>query len=216
MTGEARVCYRASFRRLCSEARHQCGASVRFMRGSAHPVLESVLRSALEATGATQGWVLATDGNELVVTALAGAEDALLGQRVGANVGFAGYVAASGQPLAMSPRRDDPRGAEGVVALVGGGHPSSVLAVPCVSHDSVNGVMELVTKHGGGPFTFDDVEIATLLGDVAGAVLASDVAAGAAVPSPRELGDDLVRLAATDPTRYAALATFLASVLRDG
>jgi hypothetical protein len=114
----------------------------------------------------------------------------------------------------MSPRRDDPRGSEGVAALAGV-QPWSVLAVPCTTDDAVLGVMELVDKHGGGPFSFDDVELATLLAGVAGAALAADDGLDRAVPSPRELSGGLERLASNDPARYATLATFLTSVLPD-
>lgn len=180
-----------------------------------NPILQAVLHSAIDATGATQGWLLATEGDDLVVRATVGADSQLVGRRVPANKGFAGYVASSGQPLAMSPRRDDERGAEGIAALVGT-RPQSVLAVPCGTDDAVHGVLELVEKVGGGPFSFDDVELATLIAGIAGTALAWDGTEGESVPSPRALGDDLIRLAANDPTRYATLARFLALVLSDG
>jgi GAF domain-containing protein len=180
-----------------------------------NPLLQAVLHSAVDATSATQGWLLATDGDDLVVRATAGTDAQILGARVPLHSGFAGYVASSGQPLAMSPRRDDARGAEGVAALIGAS-PQSVLAVPCGTDNEVHGVLELVEKHGGGPFSFDDVELATLIAGIAGAALGSDAAASAEVPTPREIGDDLARLAAVDPARYATLATFLATVLSDG
>lgn len=178
-------------------------------------ILQSVLRAAVDATGATQGWVLATAGDELVVRATFGTGPDLVGARVPMHSGFAGYVASSGQPLAMSPRRDDERGGQGIAAIVGT-HPGSVLAVPCGTDDAVHGVLELVEKHGGGPFSFDDVELATLLAGIAGSVLEANDAPGAEVPSPGDLGDDLAHLAAADPQRYAALATFLTAVLGDG
>ncbi len=187
--------------------------SVRPVPDSYSLILQSVLRAAIDATGATQGWLLAIAGDELVVRAAVGTDTNLVGERVPLHSGFAGYVASSGQPLAMSPRRDDERGAEGVAALVGT-RPQSVLAVPC--GDTVDGVVELVEKHGGGPFTFDDVELATLLAGIAGAALQSDGEERTEVPSPHELGDDLARMAAADPERYASIATFLAGVLRDG
>ncbi|HUI49668.1 MAG TPA: GAF domain-containing protein [Acidimicrobiia bacterium] len=184
------------------------------MAGSPDPVLQSVLDAALDATGATRGWVLAIDDDALALCAIAGAGADLLGHRVGVNSGFAGFVASSGQPVAMRPRSDDPRGVEGVAALVGE-RPLSVLAVPAGSGEAVHGVIELVDKHGGGPFSFDDVEIATLLGNVAGTALVAASAAPVAAPSPTELGSRLARLAASDPARYLPLAQFLADVLAD-
>jgi GAF domain-containing protein len=184
------------------------------MPGSAQPVLDSVLQAALNATGALHGWILVLEGDALVVRAIIGADASLVGQRVGADAGFAGFVASSGQPIAMTPRPDDRRAAEGVAALAATG-PASVLAVPCATDDTMHAVIELVGKHDGGPFNFDDVEIATLLGSVAGAALADDKPNGARVPSPRELGERLGRLASTDPARYATLAGFLGSMLVD-
>jgi GAF domain-containing protein len=180
-----------------------------------NPILHAVLGSAIDATGATLGWLLATDGDQLVVRAIAGADQQFVGAQVSAHSGFAGYVASSGQPLAMSPRGDDERGAEGVAALVGT-RPGSVLAVPCGTDEAVLGVLELVEKFGGVPFSFDDVEVATLIAGIAGVALGAEDATATEVPAPRELGDALARLAVTDATRYAALATFLGTVLSDG
>ncbi len=185
------------------------------MADSYSPILQSVLRSAIEATGAAQGWILETAGEEFVVRAAAGTDVHLVGQRVPLDSGFAGYVASSGQPIAMSPRRDDARGAQGVAALVGT-QPGSVLAVPCGVGDTIDGVLELVEKHGGGPFTFDDVEIATLLAGIAGTALQADSERTATVASPQQIGADLARLATADPARYATLANFLGTVLSDG
>lgn len=115
----------------------------------------------------------------------------------------------------MSPRRDDERGAQGVAALVGT-RPGGVLAVPCGTRRRGTRGDGAVEKHGCGPFSFDDIELATLLAGIAGSVLEADDATGAKVPSPRELGDGLAHLAAADPQRYAASATFLTAVLGDG
>jgi hypothetical protein len=114
----------------------------------------------------------------------------------------------------MSPRGDDERGAEGVAALVGT-RPGSVLAVPCGTDEAVLGVLELVEKFGGIPFSFDDVEVATLIAGIAGVALGAEDANATDVPAPRDLGDALARLALANPTRYAALATFLGTVLGD-
>jgi hypothetical protein len=114
----------------------------------------------------------------------------------------------------MSPRAEDPRRTEGVAAIVGS-RSDSVLAVPCGTDDAVHGVMELVGKHGGGPFSFDDVEIVTLLGTVAGAALGAETAPDLNPPSPEELAGKLARLATADPARYSTIAIFLASTLAD-
>ena len=78
---------------------------VRLVADAPSPILQSVLRSAIEATGATQGWLLETDGNELVVRATVGADAHLLGTRVPLDAGFAGYVASSLKLLTNEPLR---------------------------------------------------------------------------------------------------------------
>ncbi len=127
--------------------------------------------------------------------------------------GTAAYVLASGQPVAMVPRADDANAADGVAALLGT-RPASVLCVPCAHDDDVLGVLELVDKAGGSPFTFDDVELITVLANIAGSALRES--AGSDVRSPDELGGELRQLAANDPTAYIAVASVLEVLLARG
>ena len=76
-----------------------------------------------------------------------------------------------------------------------------MLCVPCLHDDAVLGALELVDKAGGGPFSFDDVELVTLLGGIAGAALS--VRGTEVVPrSPAEFATELARLASSDPGAY--------------
>ena len=181
------------------------------------PVLHAVLRAAADVTAAGAGWLLAHDraGDALEVAAVhSSATDAaaVLGATVPATAGTAGYVVASGQPLALSGAADDPRLAEGVPALLGR-RPTTVLSVACEVGDDVVGVLELVDKAGGGSFSFDDVELATLLAGIGGVALTARGTAPAPVASPAELAADLQRLADADPTGYAAVASTLSALL---
>ena len=126
----------------------------------------------------------------------------LVGTRVPAEGGTAGYVLASGQPVAMMPRADDPAATEGVVGVLGI-RPASVLCVPCAYDDEVLGVLELVDKAGGGAFTFDDVELATVLANIAGSAL-RDRGPAVAVRPADELAADLRQLSAADPASLRA------------
>jgi sigma-B regulation protein RsbU (phosphoserine phosphatase) len=176
-----------------------------------HPVLAVIVRTAVGATGASSGWLLAVDDGELRVVASTGTPAPALSATVSADAGAAGFVAASGQPLAVAPRGDD-RFSEGMVALLG--HvPTSILGVPCLSDDIVVGVIELVDKAGGGSFSFDDVELATLLAGIAGVGLTTFADRLPDVPAPAQLGGDLARLATTDPGRYAGVASAVAALL---
>jgi len=175
-------------------------------------VLHTILREAGAVTAAGQGWILEPKGDELEVVAAIGAGD-LVGRRVPAEGGTAGYVLASGQPVAMMPRPDDPASQAGVVGLLGLS-PSSVLCVPCAHDDDVLGVLELVDK-AGGAFSFDDVELSTVLANIAGSALREQGPAFSARPAD-ELAGELRQLSATDPAAYVRVATVLEALLARG
>jgi GAF domain-containing protein len=185
-------------------------------RGPASAVLQAIVEAATEATAATEGWILAARDDRLHVLAAAGDRPGqVLGASVPAGEGTAGYVVASGQPLALAPRPDDARAAAGVSGLIGL-QPTSVLCVPCADEDSVAGALEVVDKAGGGRFSLDDVELATLLGGIAGAALVEITGSAAGVPTPAELAGGLERLAGAEPARYAALAATVSALLDRG
>jgi GAF domain-containing protein len=178
------------------------------------PVLAAILEAGVATTGAGGGWLLAVRGDRLAVVAAAGS-DLVAGATVAADEGTAGFVVASGQPLAMAPRDGDERFAQGVMALTGR-RPTSVLTVPCATDAGVLGAIELVDKAGGGAFGFDDVELATVLADIAAVALSQLDDSQTGVPDPAVLGGELARLAAASPARYAAVATVLGALLANG
>lgn len=176
-------------------------------------VLQAIMRAAVEATAATQGWIAGTAAGRLVVVAAAGLDAGRLpGVTFPPGVGSAGFVIDSGHPLTMAPGSNNPRFGEGIAAVLGR-RPASILSVPCATDDGVLGALELIDKGGGEMFSLDDVEVATLLADVAGAALAAESSRPPAVAEPAQLGRELQRLASTDPSRYAAVATALSALL---
>jgi phosphoserine phosphatase RsbU/P len=180
-----------------------------------NPVLQAIARAALDATGAAAGWVLALEGERLRAVGAAGERAGeLVEVELPADAGTAGYVVSSGQPIAIAPRGADPRLSEGLGARLGR-WPSSVLCVPCLYDDAVLGAMELVDKAGGGPFSFDDVELVTLLGGIAGVALG--VAGTEVTPRPpAEFAAELAALAGSDPAAYARLSVVLEALLARG
>jgi len=178
---------------------------------SEDPVLASVCAAACTATGATSAWVIAVVGDRLSVVAARGQ----VGGRVrGLTVdvdGSAGFVAASGQPMALTPRPGDPNVVGGVLGAVGI-VPGSLLSLPCIDGDDVVGVLEMVDKQSGDRFSFDDVELGTLLASVAGPALAQRSQLPPAA-SPDSLAAQLRALADDDPARYAQVAWVLAQLL---
>ena len=125
--------------------------------------------------------------------------------------GTAGFVVGSGQPIAISSQSNEQWVAQGFLGRLTR-TPTGILSVPCSTDDGVVGVMELVDKAGGGSFTFDDVELATLLGGIAAAAIVTELDAPT-TPGPRELAGELGRLWENDPARYAAVATALGALL---
>jgi GAF domain-containing protein len=177
--------------------------------------LQALTRAAVEATAAAEGWLMAVDGDELRVVAAYGNGTApALGMTLPLGQGSAGFVAASGQPLAITRHGDDPRFNEGVAGLLGL-EPLTVLCVPCGNDDDIVGALELLDKRVG-PFSFDDVEIATLLAGIAGVAVGAAEPLSPSPPSPEELSGELRRLAGLDPPRYAVMANVVQVLLARG
>ncbi len=181
---------------------------------AADPVLAAILQAAVEFTAATAGWLVTGVGERLRVMAVAGeAPPQLVGRLVEAGNGAAAYVLASGQPLALSSRGKDPRQSAGLAQAIGR-DPGSVLCVPCEVDDGVAGAVELIDKAGGGAFSFDDVELATVLARIAGVAL---TAAGAAPtstsPSLAEFTSELARLAAEESDQYPAVSAVVSALM---
>ncbi len=181
------------------------------------PVLRAVLDAAVRATGASCGWLAAVsaDNAELVaVDAIGDGAERVAGGAVPVDSGTAGFVVASGQPVAVAARGDEGLLCEGLAARLDP-LPASIVSVPCAGTEGVVGALELVDKAGGTPFSFDDVELATLLAGIAAAALAGTPGGAGAprVPDPRRLGAELTRLAGADPARYAAIAAAVDALL---
>lgn len=179
------------------------------------PLLRTIVQTALEGTGAGAGWLAApVDDAELAIVAVAGDGafvERALWQRTPLGTGLAGMVLQSGQPVALVPSpgtSPDPWAA----ALLGR-EPTSVVCVPCHDEDQLAGVLQLVDRTGGGPFSFDDVELVTLLAQIAGTALLEGAGSSARVAAPAQLGSELTRLADADPVRYAAVAQAVGALL---
>jgi GAF domain-containing protein len=186
------------------------------MTAVSEPVLQSLVEAAVTGTGGTDGWLLARRGESLEVVAVSGPRSGdALGATVAADEGIAGFVLGSGQPMALALRDDDPRATTGVAAIIGQ-RPASVLCIPCESDDGVTGVLEIIDKNGASMFSFDDVELATLLAGVAGITLHTLGSSTLTVPEPDELAGELRRLATADPGRYAVVAGLLAALIANG
>lgn len=180
------------------------------------PLLQTIVHAAVEATAADAGWIATVvDEEQLAAVAVASVDGALidrvLWQRTVLGSGVAAMVVQSGQPIALSATGETVIDAWSAALL--GRAPASLVCVPCHDGDRAVGALQLVDKVGGGPFSFDDVELATLLGPIVGVALAEGAGATARVASPAQLGGDLARLSDADPDRYAAVAQAVAAIL---
>lgn len=132
-------------------------------------LLQSTVESAnrvFEAT-ATAIALITDDGQELeFIVAHNIINQDIIGIRFPANSGIAGYVAMTGQPLAVSHVEEDPR-FNREVAEQSGYIPNSILAVPLVAGEDVFGVIEVLDKVSGESFTLRDIELLSLLADQA-------------------------------------------------
>jgi len=181
---------------------------------STRQVHQALIDAAVAATGADQGWLLGAADDGLTVLATAGGRAGPAGL-VATSVtteGARGLAVSSGQPAALRPAESDTSnlGAGGL-----DGVPGSVLAAPC-AHDDVVGVIEVVRARGSEGFTFDDVEIVSLLADIAGPAIAEEVGGTVEVTPPARLSVELTALAAQDSQRYADIARVIEALLGQG
>ncbi len=126
---------------------------------------KEILRAIMEKTAnliKAEGWsvlLLDQEKRELVFEAVAGeAGLKLLGMRLKVGQGVAGWVAKYGQSIIVPDVTKDERFYSGVdkkTDFV----TKSILCVPMKSRDKVIGVVEVVNKIGGEPFTNADLEI---------------------------------------------------------
>lgn len=120
------------------------------------------------------------EDEELVYVAASGeGSDAIVGTRIGATQGIAGFVLQSGQPVAVSDLRNDARFARRVAESTGY-VPEAILAVPVVGAAGPIGVLTLLDRDPRREGARFDIETAGLFADQAalaieGARAAADV-----------------------------------------
>jgi signal transduction histidine kinase len=168
-------------------------------------LLEGVLGRAVRAIDAEAGSILlAEDGGLLRFRcAIGGAPQAIARVQIPVGTGICGWVAQNRQPKVVNDVSADTRHRADVAASVGY-RPRSVLAVPLswTEPDGTDGIgaLELLNKHAGrGPFTEDDVRLATLI--------ASNVSSAISLARAREL--------AAREERLATIGQLLSGVLHD-
>ena len=123
--------------------------------------LEHVVETAADVLDAQAAslFLLDEEHDELVfVVALGSKADEVKQFRVPLGHGIAGYVAFAGQPIAVADAEQDPRLAREIGDAVDY-IPKTILCVPLFLSDRVIGVLELMDKVGGSPFTASDIDV---------------------------------------------------------
>jgi transcriptional regulator with GAF, ATPase, and Fis domain len=166
--------------------------------GSPDALLRSIVEAAARIFSAAAASILLVNEAEGVLefkVAYGASNRDLVGTRIPLNQGIAGYVAMSGQPLAISDVAQDTRFNQDFAKSTGY-VPRSILATPLLAGDRVLGVMEVLDKINAPSFGMQDMELLSLFARQA--AIAIDQAqiienlSGALVTS-------LKRLAASDP-----------------
>ena len=124
-------------------------------------LLEMIVETAAHviSTEAASLFLIDKDTEELIFeVALGQKAEEVKKFRVPLGHGIAGYVALSGQPIAVSDAQQDPRHAADIAESIGYA-PRNILCVPLFYDDQIIGVLELLDKHGGSTFNTHDMEV---------------------------------------------------------
>ena len=114
--------------------------------------------------------LLSDDGSELVFTTSSGGSPDITGLRLPAGDGIAGWVATTGQPLAVDDLERDQRFAADFATSVGY-KPNAILAAPIEIDERLLGVIEVLDRDGARAGAGDDLELLTLFGRQAAVAL---------------------------------------------
>ena len=129
--------------------------------GSHDELLQTIVEAAARIFSAAAASIaLVDEKNQTLVfdVAYGAGRDEVIGMRIPINEGIAGYVAMTGQPLAISNVQQDSRFARDT-AVKTGYVPRSILAMPLISNERVIGVIEVLDKISAPTFGMQDMEL---------------------------------------------------------
>jgi GAF domain-containing protein len=132
-------------------------------------LLQSIVEAAAKifGAGASSIALVTPDGKELEFKVAYNSQDQdVVGLRIPINKGIAGYVAMTGQPMAVSNVQQDARFNRDFAEKTGY-VPRSILAMPLVSGETVIGVMEILDKLNASSFGLQDMELLAIFANQA-------------------------------------------------
>jgi GAF domain-containing protein len=120
---------------------------------------------------ASSVFLLDEETDELVFEAVAGeGSDTLVGKRFPSSTGVAGWVLVTRQPLVVDDLSQDTRFSRGAAESTGY-VPRGLMAVPLLSEDSALGVLEVLDRPQGVPFTLAEMDLLGLFANQAAIAL---------------------------------------------
>jgi GAF domain-containing protein len=124
-------------------------------------LLQSIVDAAARIFGAAAASISLVDEQEQMLefrVAYGAGNKELVGMRIPIDKGIAGYVALTGQPIAISDVRKDTRFNQDFAKSTGY-VPRSILATPLLFEERVIGVMEVLDKISAPSFGLQDMEL---------------------------------------------------------
>lgn len=124
-------------------------------------LLQTIVEAAAKIFGAAAASIALVDeraGQIVFRVAYGAGSENVVGMRIGLDQGVAGYVANTGQPIAISNVQSDKRFARDTAEKTGY-VPKSILAMPLIVDDRVIGVMEVLDKISAPSFGMQDMEL---------------------------------------------------------
>lgn len=127
-------------------------------RSSYRTLLVGIIEAArrLFDAAAASVFIVDHDTDELVIEAAA--DPNVIGLRMPSHQGIAGWVVMTGEPIAVSDVRRDPRFAAGF-ARATGYVPQSIMAAPLLVGEDVEGVIQVLDKKNASSFGLGDMEL---------------------------------------------------------
>lgn len=125
-------------------------------------LLQSIVDVARAIFGAKASSIFLYDepAGELVFEAVAGeGEDSLIGMRLPANKGIAGWVLVTRQSLAVDDLANDKRWASGAAEQRTGYVPNAMMSVPLLHDDDVLGVLSVLDPPVGTRFGIAEMDL---------------------------------------------------------
>jgi len=127
-------------------------------------LLQSIVEAAARIFGAAAASIALVNEEKGLLefkVAIGRGNTDIIGKSFPLDKGIAGYVAMTGQPIAVSNVEQDPRFAQDFAKSTGY-VPRSILAMPLLSNERVIGVMEVLDKIQAASFGLQDMELLSL------------------------------------------------------